>query len=265
MEKPFFFFKLICKKELHYLFIDVILKTVKKYLLKGGSKMTMQKQVEYITLNDLLTANYMGLATTDQEIQSVLNSAVRTHSNEFYVGTDVKLWLSSFEAVNMEVIQDRFGMFDDDDNFTDINYHHNFEVLSHGNSYNWGGHSNCDIDYRLLQDEHGNCYAYVRIHIGSDIRTGYTNGILLDLDTYSSDCFVNFMDNVYEPCNSGFISIDGIDYSIDGNILSCYLSIYNHTTHESFEYCDSVYEFDKEGFEQALKQVVLDAIEENKK
>lgn len=226
----------------------------------------MQQQLEFITLNDLLEGKYMGLATTESAIQAVLNNAVRTHSNEFYVGTDVKQWLSSFEALD-EI--DCIALFskDNEEGHVIKNSHleHTFAVLSHDNSYNWSGHSNVDIDFRLLQSENGDCYAYVSVHIGSDIRAGYTNGILLDLNTDSKDCFINFVDNVHEHVNGGYIELDGVEYSIYGNILSEYLEVYNHTTHESYEVCASVYEFDKEGYEQALKEVVLEALKENEK
>lgn len=226
----------------------------------------MQKQVEYITLNELMTGDYMGLAVTEEQIQSVLNSAVRSHSNEFYVGTDVKQWLSSFEALNQNDLEEKFSQYDDDDNEIPHTWKdHQFEILLQDNSYNWGRRSNTDIDFRLLQSENGDCYAYVRVHIGTDIRSGYTDGILLDLETDSKDCFINFVDNLYEYGNSGYIEIDGIEYGIQGEILSEYLSIYNYTTHEIYETCGAIYEFDEQGFENALREIVLEALEENKK
>lgn len=226
----------------------------------------MEKQIEFITINDLLEGEYMGLATTESAIQAVLNSAVRQHGNEFYVGTDVKEWLSSFMILRQDDMEERFTLFDKEGYETTIDSwkEHPFEVLGHDNSYNWCGRSNTDIDFRLLQSENGDCYAYVRVHIGNDIRGGYTDGILLDLDTQSKDCY-NFTENIYEHGNSGFIEVDGVEYSINGNILSEYLDVYNHTTNESYEICASVYEFDKEGYEQALKEVVLEALKESEK
>jgi len=225
----------------------------------------MKKQIEFITLNDLLEGEYIGLATTESAIQEVLNSAVRQHNNEFYVGTDVKRWLSSFMILTQDDMEERFVLLDIEGNeqFTNSWKQHRLEVLSHCNSYNWSGNSNCDIQFHLLQDDAQNCYAYVNVHLGGDPRGGYTEGILLDIDTYNRDCLINFVDNLSEYCNSGYIEIDGVEYSIYGNILSEYLEVYNHTTKESYEICASVYEFDKEGYEQALKEVVLEALKEN--
>lgn len=224
----------------------------------------MQQQLEIITLNDLLEGEYMGLATTESAIQVVLNNAVRTYSNEFYVGTDVKEWLSSFEALNENDLEEKFSRYDEE-GYTIEGSHleHTFTELSHDNSYNWSGRSNTDIDFRLLQDENDNCYAYVRVNTGQDPRYGYTDGILIDLETQSTDCFINFVDNVHEHVNGGYIEINGVGYGVYGNILSEYLEVYNHTTNESYEICASVYEFDKEGYEKALKEVVLEALKEN--
>lgn len=216
------------------------------------------------TLEELMTMDYMGLATTESAIQNVLDSAVRSHSNEFYVGTDVKQWLSSFEALTNDRLIESYPMYDDNEETIDeLNIHTAFIEISHDNSYNWGGNSNTDIDYRLLQDEFGNMFAYVRVHIGSDIRSGYTNGILLDLDTDNEEyAFLNFIEGTYECGNGGYVEIDGVEYSIDGEITSEYLRVYNHTTDDSYDVCGLVYEFDRDGFEKALKEIVLEAIEE---
>lgn len=223
----------------------------------------MQKQLEFITLNDLLEGEYMGLATTESAIQAVLNNAVRTHSNEFYVGTDVKQWLSSFNVLTQDDMEERFALLDEEGHEKTIDSwkKHSFEVLGHDNSYNWSGHSNVNIDFRLLQSENGVCYAYVRVHCGGDVRGNYTIGILLDLETDNKDCFINFVDNIYEHINGGYIEIDGVEYGIYGNILSEYLEVYNHITHESYEVCESVYELNQEGFEKALKEVVEVALQ----
>ena len=202
----------------------------------------------------------MGLATSNEEIKEVLSSATR--GNDFYVGTDVKVWLDRFEILNLNDIIEKFSKINDENEVIEESYlSHSFREILHGNSYNWHGNSNCDIDFKFLQDENDNIYAYVRIHVGSDIRQGYTEGILLDLETYNEDdAMIIFLNPIYECTNSGSVEINNIEYSVDGNIYSEYLTIYNHNTDESIDIIDSIYEFNEKDFNAEIKRLVLENI-----
>lgn len=213
------------------------------------------------TLEELMTENYMGLATTESAIKAVLEHGER--GNDFYVGTDVKQWLSSFEILDENNLIEKFSMLDDDGEIVPDTYQqHAFEETSHGNSYNWCGHSSTNIDFRFLQDEFGNMYAYVRVHIGGDIRGNYTDGILIDLETDDKDCAYLFLEGVYEHSNCGWITIDDVEYSIDGDITNEYLRVYGNDGKIDTEIATGVYCWSKEEFEKELREVVEEALAE---
>jgi len=250
-------------KEVEAQILEYVLDEMAEY----EAKLIMERDAQMTnettwTLEEIISTNYMGLATTKEEIEEVLEHGTR--ENDYYVGTDVKSWLSSFEILSLDDIIEKFSAFEDDERYDtpDSWQLHSFKEKSHDNSYNWSGHSSKDIDFRFLEDEFGNMYAYVRIHIGGDIRGNYTDGILIDLETESTDCIYNFVDNLSEHCNGGYITIDGTDYSIDGDILGEWLSVYNHTTHEGFEIATSCYCWSQEEYEKELKEIVLEAIED---
>lgn len=203
----------------------------------------------------------IGLATTSKEIEEVLNCATR--GNDFYVGTDVKKWLSSFEALTLDDMIENFSNIDDENEIIENSYlDFVFEELTHDNSYNWGGNSNCDIDFKILRGDNKSIYMYVRVHVGSDIRAGYTHGMLLDLDTYDyTDYHCELFGNISNFNNSVYLEIEGVGYSIQGDITSGYLSIYNHTNYNDIEVYASIYEFDNDGFMKEARELVLENLE----
>lgn len=235
---------------------------VTQEIKKEEEQQTMTNEA-YFTLEELMTMDYMGLATTQEEINLILESAKR--ENDFYVGTNVKEWLKSMDILDMGTMEERFAQVSEEDgSFIEGSYmKHLFKETRHDNTYNWSGHSSTDIDFRFLQDGYENMYAYVQVHIGTDPRGGYTKGLLIDLDTYSTDCIHNFVDNIFEHGNDGYIELNGVDYSISGDILGEYLSVYSYDTHESYEICDSVYCWSQEEFDKELKDIVLEALKEN--
>lgn len=210
-----------------------------------------------INLNELLIE---GLATTQEQVESILDQATR--GNDFYIGTDVKKWLSNFTAITLDDMLEDFSQLDDENEIIENSHlEFNFTEISHDNSYNWGGQSNCDIDFKILQGENEKVYMFVRIHVGMDIRAGYTNGILLDLETYNTDCYYLIFDSLSEFGNSAYMEIDGIGYSIDSDIITEGLRIYNHENFNDIQVYDSIYEFDIEGFNNALKELILENID----
>lgn len=201
---------------------------------------------EITTLVEL--REYDELTLNSTEVEEVIESA--KGRNEFYVGTDMKEFLNSFDVVTEEEFEE-----------LEWNNETEFEVLTHDNTYNYGGNGSTDIDYKILySDYHDNTYVLVRVHIGTDIRGGYTKAILLDLKCDSTDPLYNFVDYAYEcQSESGYIEVEGVGFSFSGDIFSEGVQVYNHSTDEDYMLYGGFYNNDKEDFEAEL----LEALKEN--
>ena len=217
--------------------------------------MTAQNEVK--TLHDLTQCNWENLTFNRDEIEEILNCAKPENSvNPYFVGTDVYKWLSSFEAM--------------DTDFYKENKDESFEILLHDNSYNWNGHSNVDIDFKILSNEDDELFAMVKIHIGTDIRAGYTSSILLNLDSYRygihDNGMMTFLDCINEYSSDyGYVAINGVDYNIDSTIAYEEVSIYNHETGESY---DNFYEcfYNSESvaaLNEEIKEALIEYFKEN--
>jgi len=202
---------------------------------------------EKITLQELIDN---GLVLENDKIQSVCDAGQR--KNDFYVGTNVKEWLESFKKMNNKSIAEKFGQ----ENYNQIV----FKIIGGDNSYNWGGLSSKDVQFIILSDSENNKYICLSVHIGKDIRAGYSNSILIDLQTDSEDYSVYILDNINESCNSASIEYEGVTYNIQGEISSEYLSVYSYETDDVIEIVNCVYCCSKEEYEKELINIVKEAI-----
>lgn len=217
---------------------------------------------ETITIKELKENIWERLELHATEIHNIFEVAKPKNYN--YVGTNVFEWLSRYEIVDTDFLVDRYS---DEEDFTSID-NIEFEIVYHDNSYNWGGNSNIDIDFKGLVDNHDNMYLLVKFHIGTDIRAGYTNSIMLDLNAYaynnaSENFFLTMFDSLHENSITGYVEINGIEYSINGHIEREELEIYNHTTDESIEVYDAIYCWNEteEDFNNACIDLVKEYID----
>lgn len=83
-----------------------------------------------------------------------------------------------------------------------------------GNSYNWSSNISNDINFDIYKcnDEY---YVVLKVHKYGDIRTNYTDEVLLKFD---SDCgFLNVLSDCYKLES---VTVDGKDYSLYINPIS---------------------------------------------
>jgi len=129
------------------------------------------------------------------------------------------------------------------------------------NSYNWSGNGSADINYNLVKDDNGRGFVYVSIHVGVDIRAGYTTGILLDLESYSSDdLLIYFLEPAYESSESLDVEYGGDIYRVSGDILSEEVEVYRESDGECFYTWGGVYENDGKRAEAELIEIVERAL-----
>lgn len=217
---------------------------------------------ETVTIKELEENTWERLELHATEIHNIFEVAKPKNYN--YVGTNVFEWLSSYEIVDTDFLVDRYS---DEEDFTSID-NIEFEIVYHDNSYNWSGNSNIDIDFKGLVDIYDNMYLLVKFHIGTDIRAGYTNAIMLDLNAYaySNESFILelFDYPLHENNVGGYVEINGTDYSIKGHIDREYLTIYNHETDSSVEVYDAIYCWDEteKEFDNACIELVKEHIDE---
>lgn len=210
------------------------------------------------TLNELLEGEAFGLVVSDNGIERALSHAKR---DDFYIGTDVYKWLSSMDILTEDDLEDYFPLLDEEDYIIGTNFDVELTEVAHDNSYNWGGNSSTDIDFRVLT-YNDKLFLYVSIHIGGDVRCNYSNGVLIDLGYNDGDwVYTLFADiNDYENSRGGDVVVDGETYSIDGDIMTEELRIYNVDAHEEYTAYECVYEPTKEEFDNACIKIVEEAI-----
>lgn len=81
------------------------------------------------------------------------------------------------------------------------------DYISQNNSYNW--FCTATFDYTLYNE-----YTLIKFHRFGDVRGNYTDYLLLDLGEYE---FIEKLSELYSVAN---IEIEGVDYSIQYNLLS---------------------------------------------
>ena len=208
-------------------------------LKKGKNKMT-----NVYTIHELVKDNWEQLVLNRKEAIEILE--VAKPKSLHYVGTHVYNWLSNYMLVDREFLGEKYG---DEEGFTGIE-NLQFQVIYHDNSYNWNGNGNIDFDFKFLVDDNDSLYMLVKFHIGTDIRMGYTKSILLDLDTYlySDNDMLMALDYclVKENGVGGYVSIDNTFYSIDGDLMSDFITVYNHDTNDTIEVYENLYLWDSE-------------------
>lgn len=214
------------------------------------------------TLDELLGGEYFGLVVTDRGIEQALSYAKR--DNDFYIGTDVHEWLNNMEIVRKENLGEYFPLFDEEGDVIGVDFESELVETSADNSYNWGGNGSTDFNVSIFENDM-NTFAYIAIHKGGDIRGNYSNGILVDLGQCdSTDAYMYLLEDAYSYNNDGYTEIDGVFYSISGDITTEELNIYNHDTHEDYYGYGCVYAHSQEEFEKECKELVMEVLENNK-
>lgn len=222
----------------------------------------MSKFDTVFTLAELVEGEFFGLELEADNVEEIIEAGKARH--EFYIGTDVKEWLSKFTAVTSDNLGEYFPTWDDAEERDDTD-RPNLETalyFSDGdNSYNWSGNSSTDINFNLVHDDLGRGFVYVAIHIGSDIRAGYTTGILLDLESYSDDdLLIYFLEPAYEASEGLDVEYNGDTYYVNGNILSEEVDVYRESDGASFYTYGYVYENDGKRAETELLEIVARAL-----
>lgn len=222
----------------------------------------MTKFDTVFTLAELVEGEFFGLELDADNVETIIEAGKPRH--EFYIGTDVAEWLSKFTAVTHDNLVEYFPTWDDEEEWDDTDAPNLDTALyfSDGdNSYNWSGNSSTDINFNLVHDDAGRGFVYVAIHIGSDIRAGYTTGILLDLESYSDDdLLIYFLEPAYEASSSLDVEYNGDTYYVDGNILSEEVNVYRESDGASFYTYGGVYENDGKRAETELIEIVERAL-----
>lgn len=222
----------------------------------------MTKFSTVFTLSELVGGEFFGLELDADNVETIIEAGKPRH--EFYLGTDVAEWLSKFTAVTHDNLGEYFPTWDDEEEWDDTDTPNLDTALyfSDGdNSYNWGGNSSTDINFNLVHDDAGRGFVYVAIHIGSDIRAGYTTGILLDLEGYSDDdLLLYFLEPVHEASEGLDVEYNGDTYYVDGTIISEEVNVYRESDGESFYTYGYVYENDGKRAETELLEIVARAL-----
>lgn len=222
----------------------------------------MTKFSTVFTLSELVEGEFFGLELDADNVEKIIGEGKARH--EFYLGTDVAEWLSKFTAVTHDNLGEYFPTWDDEEEWDDTDTPNLDTALyfSDGdNSYNWSGNSSTDINFNLVHDDAGRGFVYVAIHVGMDIRAGYTTGILLDLESYSDDdLLIYFLEPAYE-CSGGLdVEYKGDTYYVDGSITSEDVNVYRESDGASFYTYGYVYENDGKRAETELLEIVERAL-----
>ncbi len=207
-----------------------------------------------ITLKDLLQSN--GLALSAYEIESeVINLAVNK-VNPYYVGTNVKEFLKSLDILDNSVLGGYFPMHDTDEcyelglDFEDaednLDYTQPIKVKSEHNTYNWNGNGSNDIHFMELENEFGQTLIALSVHIGTDIRGGYTPFVIINAN------FDELTDALRE--NIETVEVDG--YRFVGDLLSEWINIDNMETGDYSETYEPLYSSTENGLKEDAREVL---------
>lgn len=222
----------------------------------------MTKFDTVFTLAELVEGEFFGLELDADNVETIIEAGKPRH--EFYIGTDVAEWLSKFTAVTSDNLGEYFPTWDDAEEWDDTDTPNLDTALyfSDGdNSYNWSGNSSADINFNLVHDDAGRGFVYVAVHIGMDIRAGYTTGILLDLESYSDDdLLIDFLEPVSEASESLDVEYKGDTYYVRGEITSEEVDVYRQSDGEQFYTYGYVYENDGKRAEAELIEIVERAL-----
>lgn len=225
----------------------------------------MTKFDTVFTLAELQEGAFFGLELDADNVAEIIEAGKARH--EFYIGTDVSEWLSKFTAVTSDNVGEYFPTWDFEEDWEDTDRPNLDTALyfSDGdNSYNWGGNGSADINFNLVRDDNGRGFVYVAIHVGMDIRAGYTTGILLDLESYSDDDLIMyFLEPAYEASEGLDVEYKGDTYRVNGTIISEEVDVYRESDGEQFYTWGGVYEDDGKRAETELLEIVARALGED--
>lgn len=209
----------------------------------------------FTTLNELQLGN--GLALSTYEIESeVLELAVNT-INPFYVGTNVKEALESLDVLDNSEISEHFPMHNEEEcdemdiDFYDaeenLDYMHALEIKLEDNTYNWNGNGSNDLEFKVLKSEFGREYVAVSVHIGVDIRGGYTPWVI----------FNNTYEEFIEALTENTEHVDANGFTITGSLFSECLNVFKQGG-DSVEVYGGLYSETLEGLQQEATELLKD-------
>lgn len=108
-------------------------------------------------------------------------------------------------------------------------------IIESGNSYNWGGRITNDFNYTEVELD-GITYTIFSFHIGTDIRAGYTNDLVVE---------GNLFDALRDiPYHAEVLEIDGNSYYLEYNIFSDMVAVFEEDTDDDIGEINPVYRGD---------------------
>lgn len=108
-------------------------------------------------------------------------------------------------------------------------------IIESGNSYNWGGRITNDFNYTEVELD-GITYTIFSFHIGTDIRAGYTNDLVVE---------GNLFDALRDiPYHAEVLEIDGNSYYLEYNIFNDMVEVFEEDTDDFIGEINPVYRGD---------------------
>lgn len=127
---------------------------------------------------------------------------------------------------------------------------YNFDSFKPFNNYNNGSNSSEVIEYHTFEDD-WDFYVAISVHIGMDVRCGYTNFVLFRFDSFAD--FWGALDQTY------YIEEEDFSASIVCNGLIEDSVTYVNYTNDDGEDCDldlSTYGFEREEIVEYIRNVI---------
>lgn len=119
-------------------------------------------------------------------------------------------------------------------------------IIENGNSYNWGGRISNDFNYTEVELD-GITYTIFSFHIGTDIRAGYTDDLVVEGNIFDALRDV--------PYHAEVLEIDGNSYYLEYNIFSDMVAVFEEDTDNFIGEISPIYEEDAIGEVQRLIDV----------
>ena len=127
------------------------------------------------------------------------------------------------------------------------------------NTYNYGGYLSNELNFYSFKSMHDDrvLVAY-SIHIGLDVRAGYTNGVWLEYDSE-----YDFLYHLSQRFLLGQFDIENYSVSVHGTATSEYAEI-DYINNDDGEYCSDTIESWVDAYDlNYLKESVIEALKEH--
>ena len=169
---------------------------------------------------------------------------------KFYVPTDILLGaLADYEMeLPKEIVKDFEKQEKNSNAFyfgweTYFENNKSYKKVQCGNSYNWDGKVQNDFEYDIFKDLETEKYiVLLRVHLGGDIRTNYTDTMFFEFD--SDYDFFELLNDIGNENNLSFdITVNDREFVVTPLVLSDRLDIYDTTSGENI---DTIYASDTE-------------------